>query len=130
MMRRSDLPRLPPEPWSELITTDSFYARLANWRDVLVAHRRRSRPTLEEFPKRHIVHPYLDGGARYAPPCACHIKTRTKGSRRLLYYFTPHHAYRRRTLLLTLGSRVRAGFGYQEDGRCRRPVRLRGGKKT
>jgi hypothetical protein len=36
MRRRSDLPPAPPEPWSELIPADSFYARLAEWRDVLV----------------------------------------------------------------------------------------------
>jgi transposase len=36
MRRRSDLPPTPPQPWSELIPADSFYARLAEWRDVLV----------------------------------------------------------------------------------------------
>jgi transposase len=36
MRRRSDLPPAPPQPWSELIPADSFYARLAEWRDVLV----------------------------------------------------------------------------------------------
>ena len=36
MRRRSDLPPAQPQPWSELIPTDSFYARLAKWRDVLV----------------------------------------------------------------------------------------------
>src|SRR5919199_5234015 len=36
MRRRSDLPPVPPQPWSELIPADSFYARLAQWRDVLV----------------------------------------------------------------------------------------------
>ena len=36
MRRRSDLPPVPPQPWSQLIPADSFYARLANWRDVLV----------------------------------------------------------------------------------------------
>jgi transposase len=36
MRRRSDLPPTPPQPWSELIPADSFYARLARWRDVLV----------------------------------------------------------------------------------------------
>jgi transposase len=34
--RRSDLPPVPPQPWSVLIPTDSFYARLAEGRDVLV----------------------------------------------------------------------------------------------
>ncbi len=36
MRRRSDLPPLDPQPWSSLIPDDSFHARLANWRDVLV----------------------------------------------------------------------------------------------
>jgi transposase len=36
MRRRSDLPPADPQPWSELIPADSFYARLARWRDVLV----------------------------------------------------------------------------------------------
>jgi len=30
------MPAVPPQPWSELIPPDSFYARLAHWRDVLV----------------------------------------------------------------------------------------------
>jgi transposase len=36
MRRRSDLPLADPQPWSSLVPTDSFYARLAKWRDVLV----------------------------------------------------------------------------------------------
>jgi transposase len=36
MRRRSDLPPADPQPWSEMIPADSFYARLARWRDVLV----------------------------------------------------------------------------------------------
>ena len=36
MRRRSDLPPAYPQPWSEMIPADSFYARLAEWRDVLV----------------------------------------------------------------------------------------------
>lgn len=36
MRRRSDLPLANPQPWSGLILADSFYARLARWRDVLV----------------------------------------------------------------------------------------------
>ena len=36
MRRRSDLPPAGPQPWSEMIPADSFYARLAKWRDVLV----------------------------------------------------------------------------------------------
>jgi transposase len=36
MRRRSDLPPTPPQPWAQLIPADSFYARLAQWRDVLV----------------------------------------------------------------------------------------------
>lgn len=37
MMRpRSDLPPAEPQPWSSLVPSDSFYARLAGWRDVLV----------------------------------------------------------------------------------------------
>jgi transposase len=36
MRRRSDLPPAPPQPWAQLIPADSFYARLAQWRDVLI----------------------------------------------------------------------------------------------
>lgn len=36
MRRRSDLPLVDPQPWSSLVPPDSFHARLANWRDVLV----------------------------------------------------------------------------------------------
>jgi transposase len=36
MRRRSEMPPVPPQPWSELIPAHSFYARLAHWRDVLV----------------------------------------------------------------------------------------------
>ena len=36
MRRRSDLPPVAPQPWSTLIPADSFYARLAGMRDVLV----------------------------------------------------------------------------------------------
>jgi len=36
MRRRSDLPRVEPQGWAELIPADSFYARLAQMRDVLV----------------------------------------------------------------------------------------------
>ncbi len=36
MRRRSDLPPADPQPWSGLVPADSFYARLAEWRDVLV----------------------------------------------------------------------------------------------
>jgi transposase len=36
MRRRSDLPPTDPQPWSEMIPADSFYARLAEWRGVLV----------------------------------------------------------------------------------------------
>ncbi len=36
MRRRSDLPPIPPQPWSSLVPADSFYARLARWRNVLV----------------------------------------------------------------------------------------------
>jgi transposase len=36
MRRRSDLPPTPPQPWAQLIPADSFYARLAQWRDVLI----------------------------------------------------------------------------------------------
>ena len=34
--RRSDLPPADLQPWSELISADSFYARPARWRNVLV----------------------------------------------------------------------------------------------
>jgi transposase len=36
MRRRSDLPPTDPQPWSSVVPADSFYARLAQWRDVLV----------------------------------------------------------------------------------------------
>src|SRR5436190_13335978 len=36
MRRRSDLPPVAPQSWSTLIPLDSFYARLAGMRDVLV----------------------------------------------------------------------------------------------
>lgn len=36
MRRRRDLPPVAPQPWSALIPPDSFYARLAQMRDVLV----------------------------------------------------------------------------------------------
>src|SRR5690348_5181345 len=36
MRRRADLPPVEPQPWSTLIPADSFYARLARVRDVLV----------------------------------------------------------------------------------------------
>lgn len=36
MRRRSDLPPADPQPWAQMIPADSFYARLAKWRDVLV----------------------------------------------------------------------------------------------
>jgi transposase/IS5 family transposase len=36
MRRRSELPPTEAQPWSSLVPTDSFYARLAQWRDVLV----------------------------------------------------------------------------------------------
>ena len=36
MRRRSDLPPTDPQPWSSLVPADSFYSRLAKWRDVLV----------------------------------------------------------------------------------------------
>jgi transposase len=36
MRRRSEMPAVPSQPWAQLIAPDSFYARLARWRDVLV----------------------------------------------------------------------------------------------
>lgn len=37
MRRRSDSPPTDPQSsWSSLVPADSFYARLAQWRDVLV----------------------------------------------------------------------------------------------
>lgn len=36
MRRRSDLPPVDPQPWASLLPTDSFYSRLAKWREVLV----------------------------------------------------------------------------------------------
>jgi len=50
MRRRSDLPPADPQPWSELIRAHSFYARLAQWRDVLV-HDEDYAPLYEDSPK-------------------------------------------------------------------------------
>jgi transposase len=36
MRHRSDLPPVDPQPWAALIPADSFYARLAEYRDLLV----------------------------------------------------------------------------------------------
>ena len=36
MRRRRDLPPVAPQPWAALVPPDSFYARLAGLRDVLV----------------------------------------------------------------------------------------------
>ena len=36
MRRRADLPPVEPQPWAALIPPESFYARLAAYRDVLV----------------------------------------------------------------------------------------------
>src|SRR5438128_3182792 len=36
MRRRGDLPPVAPQPWAALVPADSFYARLAGLRDVLV----------------------------------------------------------------------------------------------
>src|SRR4029450_9785408 len=36
MRRRRDLPPVAPQPWAALVPADSFYARLAGLRDVLV----------------------------------------------------------------------------------------------
>src|SRR5947209_12003386 len=36
MRRRRDLPPIAPQPWAALVPPDSFYARLAGLRDVLV----------------------------------------------------------------------------------------------
>ena len=36
MRRRRDLPAVAPQPWAALVPADSFYARLAGLRDVLV----------------------------------------------------------------------------------------------
>jgi transposase len=36
MRRRRDLPPVAPQPWATLVPSDSFYARLAGLRDVLV----------------------------------------------------------------------------------------------
>ncbi len=37
MRRRADLPEVAPAPWSALIPSDSFHARLAEYRDALVS---------------------------------------------------------------------------------------------
>lgn len=36
MRRRDDSAPVPPQPWAALVPADSFYARLAGWRDALV----------------------------------------------------------------------------------------------
>lgn len=36
MRHRTDLPAVEPQPWAALIPSDSFSARLATYRDVLV----------------------------------------------------------------------------------------------
>jgi hypothetical protein len=36
MRRREDSAPVPPQPWAALVPPDSFYARLAGWRDSLV----------------------------------------------------------------------------------------------
>lgn len=38
MRRRSELPPAHPQPLAQMIPADSFYARLAQWPDVLVDH--------------------------------------------------------------------------------------------
>jgi hypothetical protein len=48
--RRSDLPPLPSQPWPELILADSFYTRLAQWRDVLVNDEKYA-PLYKDSPK-------------------------------------------------------------------------------
>jgi len=45
MRRRSDLPPVLPQPWSQLIPADSFYTRLAKWRDMLVDEKTTPRST-------------------------------------------------------------------------------------
>jgi transposase len=50
MRRRSDLPPVAPQPWSPLIPPDSFYARLAAVRDVLVDDEL-YRPLYKDSPK-------------------------------------------------------------------------------
>jgi hypothetical protein len=67
MRRRSDLPPTPPQPWAQLIPADSFYARLAQWRDVLIDDEDYT-PLYKHSPKgRPSIPPSMVGGARHAP---------------------------------------------------------------
>jgi transposase len=50
MRHRSDLPPVDPQPWAALIPPDSFYARLAEVRDVLVDDEL-YRPLYKDSPK-------------------------------------------------------------------------------
>jgi transposase len=50
MRHRSDLPPVDPQPWAALIPSDSFYARLATVRDLLVDDEL-YRPLYKDSPK-------------------------------------------------------------------------------
>jgi hypothetical protein len=65
MRRRSELRLIPPQPWSQLILPDSFYARLAAWRDVLV-NERGLHFALQGFGRRPPEHTSFYDGARHA----------------------------------------------------------------
>jgi hypothetical protein len=70
MCRRSDLPPADPHPWSDLITADSFYTRLARWRDVLVNDENYA-SLYEDSPRGRASIPLL----RWCWPCFCSTTT-------------------------------------------------------
>ena len=62
---RSDLSPTGAQLWSSLVPTDSIYARLADWRDVLVEQVKTTSGSTT-IPKRPPLHPSVYGCARYA----------------------------------------------------------------
>ena len=70
MRRRSDLPPTDQQPWSEMIPADSFYARLAEWRDVLVKDEDYA-PLYKD--RRGAARPYLPRW--WSSPCSWSITT-------------------------------------------------------
>ena len=71
MRRRSDLPPTDPQPWSSVVPTDSFYARLAQWRDVLVDDEDYA-PLYKDSPKGR---PSIPPSMVVLSPCFCNTTT-------------------------------------------------------